>query len=73
MKKLLAILVLSLLWCNVGFADAISEYEMAGAKLKISILEIMTEEQVAENLHSRDFVFFIAHKKYRQCFLLKVD
>ena len=48
------------MWCNVGFADAISEYEMAGAKLKISILEIMTVEQVAENLHSRDW----ADEKY---------
>ena len=48
------------MWCNVGFADAISEYEMAGAKLKISILEIMTEEQVVENLHSRDW----ADEKY---------
>ena len=60
MKKLLGILVLGLLWCNVGFADAISEYEMAGAKLKISILEIMTEEQVVENLHSRGW----ADEKY---------
>ena len=48
------------MWCNVGFADAISEYEMAGAKLKISILEIMTEEQVVENLHSRNW----ADEKY---------
>ena len=42
------------MFCNVGFADAISEYEMAGAKLKISILEIMTEEQVVENLETTE-------------------
>ena len=60
MKKLSLFVFLVLMWCNVGFADAISEYEMAGAKLKISILEIMTEEQVVENLHSRDW----ADEKY---------
>ena len=60
MKKLSLYTFLVLMWCNVGFADAISEYEMAGAKLKISILEIMTEEQVVENLHSRDW----ADEKY---------
>ena len=60
MKKLSLYVFLVLMWCNVGFADAISEYEMAGAKLKISILEIMTVEQVAENLHSRDW----ADEKY---------
>ena len=60
MRKIFINVFLALLWCNVGFADTISEYEMAGAKLKISILEIMTEEQVAENLHSRDW----ADEKY---------
>ena len=60
MKKLSLYVFLLLMFCNVGFADAISEYEMAGAKLKISILEIMTEEQVVENLHSRDW----ADEKY---------
>ena len=60
MKKLLGIVVLGFLWCNLSFADAISEYEMAGAKLKISILEIMTEEEVVENLESRSW----ADEKY---------
>ena len=60
MKKLLGIVVLSLLWCNVGLTDAISEYDVAGAKLKISILEIMTEEEVMKNLESRSW----ADEKY---------
>ena len=38
------------MWCNVSFADTISDYEMAGAKLKISILEIMTIDQIKENI-----------------------
>ena len=60
MKKLLGILVIGLLWCNLSFADAISEYEMAGAKLKISIFEIMTAEQVVENVEHRSW----ADEKY---------
>ena len=45
---------LGLLWNNVSFADSISEYEVAGAKLKKSILKIMNLEQVIENLVSKD-------------------
>ena len=60
MKKLIGISVLVLLWCNVGLTDAISEYDVAGAKLKISILEIMTAEEVVENLESRSW----ADEKY---------
>ena len=60
MKKLIGILVPVLLWCNVGLTDAISEYDVAGAKLKISILEIMTEEQVVENLETTSW----ADEKY---------
>ena len=60
MKKLIGILVPVLLWCNVGLTDAISEYDVAGAKLKISILEIMTAEEVVENLESRSW----ADEKY---------
>ena len=54
MKKLLAIIVLGLMWNNVSFADSISKYEVAGAKLKKSILKIMNLEQVIENLVSKD-------------------
>ena len=50
MKKLSLYVFLVLMYCNVGFADSISEYEMAGAKLKISILEIMTVDQIEENI-----------------------
>jgi len=60
MKKLFLYVFLGLLLCNVGFADAISKYEIGSAKLGISILEIMTEEQVVENLHSRNW----ADEKY---------
>ena len=50
MKKLSLYIILGLMWCKGGFADTISDYEMAGAKLKISILEIMTVDQVGENV-----------------------
>ena len=52
MKKLSLYVFLVLMWCNVGFADAISEYEVAGAKLGKSILEIMSRDQLIENIMS---------------------
>ena len=52
MKKLSLYIFLVLMWCNVGFADAISEYEVAGAKLGKSILEIMSRDQLIENIMS---------------------
>ena len=53
MKKLSLYIFLVLMWCNVCYSE-ISDYEMAGAKLNISILEIMNVDQVAENVISRD-------------------
>ena len=53
MKKLSLYIFLVLMWCNVCFSE-ISDYEMAGAKLNISISEIMNADQVAENVISRD-------------------
>ena len=41
------------MWCNVCFSE-ISDYEMAGAKLRISILEIMTVDQIEENVIGAD-------------------
>ena len=43
-----------LMFCNTGLASEISKYQMAGAKLNISILDIMTVDQVAENLINTD-------------------
>tara|TARA_B100002019_G_scaffold251771_1_gene232371 strand:+ start:68 stop:691 length:624 start_codon:yes stop_codon:yes gene_type:complete len=54
LRKLTFLSSLILLWCNVGIADSISEFEMAGAKLKIGILEVMTIEQIEENLEGTD-------------------
>ena len=43
MKKLLAILVLGLLWCNVGFADDISEYQIEGISIGDSLLDHLSK------------------------------
>ena len=53
MKKLYLHVFLVLMWCNVGFADAISEFEIGSAKLGKSILEVMTVDQVTENIVNR--------------------
>ena len=64
MNKLSLYIFLVLMWCNIAFGK-ISNYQMAGAKLNISILEIMTADQVAENVlgtDQRDENYF--HIKY---------
>ena len=48
MKKLLGILVLGLLWCNVGFAEKIKEIEVEGMSIGDSLLEYFTEEEIKE-------------------------
>ena len=59
MKKFLGIVVLGLLWCNVGFSNSISKYERAGLKLNKSLLELMTTDEINENftLSARDAFF----------------
>jgi hypothetical protein len=64
MKKIPLYIFLFLMSCNIAFGK-ISSYQMAGAKLNISILEIMTADQVAENVlgtDQRDENYF--HIKY---------
>lgn len=64
MKKISLYIFLVLMSCNIAFGK-ISNYQMAGAKLNISILEIMTADQVAENVlgtDQRDEKYF--HIKY---------
>ena len=46
MKKLLGIVVLGLLWCNVGFADDISEYEIEGISIGDSLLDHLSKEEI---------------------------
>ena len=46
MKKLLGILVLGLLWCNVGFADDISEFKIEGISIGDSLLVHLSKEEI---------------------------
>ena len=46
MKKLLGILVIGLLWCNVGFADDISEYQIEGISIGDSLLDHLSKEEI---------------------------
>ena len=46
MKKLLGILVLGLMWCNVGVAEDISEYEIEGISIGDSLLDHLSKEEI---------------------------
>ena len=50
MKKLSLYIFLGLLWCNVGFADDIRDFEIEGMSLGDSLLDYMLEEEIKENV-----------------------
>ena len=50
MKKFLGFSVLGLLWCTTSSADTISDYEVGGLKLGKSLYELMTQEEMIENI-----------------------
>ena len=49
MKKLLGILVLGLLWCNLSIADNISDFEIEGMSLGDSALKYYSESKIKAN------------------------
>ena len=67
MKKLLGILVLSLLWCNVSVADDISDFELEGISIGDSALDYFSESEIKENSHdyykNKTFTPFEIYKK----------
>ena len=46
MKKLLGIVVLGLLWCNVGFADDIRDFEIEGISIGDSLLDHFSDTEI---------------------------
>ena len=45
-KKLLGILVIGLIWCNVGFADDINDFEIEGMRVGESALTYFSKEEI---------------------------
>ena len=50
MKKLSLYIFLVLMWCNVGFADDIQDFEIEGMTIGNSLLDYMSEEEIKENV-----------------------
>mgnify|MGYP001359050700 CR=1 FL=1 len=49
MKKLSLYVFLVLTWCNVGFAEEITDFELDGISIGDSLLEYMSEEEIMNN------------------------
>ena len=49
MKKLSLYIFLVLMWCNVGFADDISDFEIEGISIGDNVSEFFTEMQIIQN------------------------
>ena len=50
MKKLLIYLFLILFYPSISFANSISEYEVGGLRLGKSLLDVITEDEIKENM-----------------------
>ena len=50
MKKLSLYVFLVLMWCNVGFADDIADYEIEGMSLGNSLLNYFSEKKIKEGI-----------------------
>ena len=46
MKKLSLYLFLGLLWCNVSFADDVSEYQIEGIRIGDGLLDHLSKEEI---------------------------
>ena len=66
MKKLLGILVLGLLWCNVSFADDIRDFQIEEMSIGDSLLDYLNKEEINEYLES---AFFYKDKKFADIFV----
>ena len=62
MKKLSLYIFLVLMWCNAGFADDISDFEIDGISIGDSLLEHMSEEDITKNI--TDIYNYIDDKKF---------
>ena len=49
MKKAIGIIILGLLWCNVGFADDISDFQIEGMSVGDSALDYFSEQEIKKN------------------------
>ena len=70
MKKLLGILVLGLLWCNVSFADDIRDFQIEGMSLEDSALDYFNEKEIKKytekyKYNNNDFVPISPKKKLK--------
>jgi len=50
MKRLSLYIFLVLMWCNVGFADDISEYQIEGISIGDSLLDHMSKEEIISEI-----------------------
>jgi hypothetical protein len=50
MKKLLAIIVLGLLWCNTTQADDIRDFQIEGISIGDSALDFFSEKEIEDNI-----------------------
>ena len=65
MKKLLGIVFLGLMWCNVVFADDIKKFEIDGIKIYDNIFDILPEDIISQNIEKLKGSISMVINKYK--------
>ena len=57
MKKLFLYILLVLMWCNVGFAADISDFEIEGISIGDSALKYLDEEEIKKEIKESVYMY----------------
>ena len=69
MKKLSLYIFLGLLWCNVGFADDISEYQIEGISIGDSLLDHLSKEEIANEIEANKSAYNYLNDDFGEVYL----
>ena len=69
MKKLSLYIFLVLLWCNVGFAEDISEYQIEGISIGDSLLDHLSKEEIANEIEANKSVYNYLTDEFGEVYL----
>ena len=69
MKKLSLYVFLVLMWCNVGFANDISEYQIEGISIGDSLLDHLSKEEIAKEIEANKSAYNYLTDEFGEVYL----
>ena len=71
MKKLFLYIFLVLMWCNVGFAEDISELQIEGFSIGDSLLDHMSKEEIISEIENNKNAYNYLTDEFGEVYLFK--